>query len=72
MTAKRGTTPIFITPAAISPGRFGNRRCRINPAITLLVVRATDGEGDVQEWEEDRSPFSGVTGFHKIVVHITA
>ena len=37
-----------------------------------LVVRATDGEGEVQEWEEDRSPFSGVTGFHKISVHITA
>ena len=37
-----------------------------------MVVRATDGEGDVQEWEEDRSPFSGVTGFHKIIVHITA
>src|SRR5437870_2904848 len=36
----------------------------------LLVVRATDGEGDVQEWEEDRSPFSGVTGFHKITVHV--
>jgi DMSO/TMAO reductase YedYZ molybdopterin-dependent catalytic subunit len=37
-----------------------------------LVVRATDGKGAVQEWEEDRSPFSGATGFHKIVVHITA
>jgi DMSO/TMAO reductase YedYZ molybdopterin-dependent catalytic subunit len=37
-----------------------------------LVVRATDGEGAVQEWEEDRSPFSGATGFHKIVVHVTA
>jgi DMSO/TMAO reductase YedYZ molybdopterin-dependent catalytic subunit len=36
-----------------------------------LVVRVTDGEGAVQEWEEDRSPFSGVTGFHKIKVHIT-
>ena len=36
-----------------------------------LVVRATDGEGAVQEWEEDRSPFSGVTGFHKIIVHVT-
>ena len=36
-----------------------------------LVVRATDGEGEVQEFEEDRSPFSGVTGFHKIVVHVT-
>jgi DMSO/TMAO reductase YedYZ molybdopterin-dependent catalytic subunit len=37
-----------------------------------VVVRATDGEGDVQEWEEDRSPYSGVTGFHKIIVHVTA
>src|SRR5438128_4912826 len=42
------------------------------PDDYTIVVRATDGEGDVQEWEEDRSPFSGVTGFHKIVVHITA
>jgi len=38
----------------------------------VLVVRATDGEGDVQEWEEDRSWFSGVTGFHKIVAHVAA
>jgi DMSO/TMAO reductase YedYZ molybdopterin-dependent catalytic subunit len=37
-----------------------------------LVVRATDGKGKVQEWESDRSPFSGVTGFHKIVVYIAA
>jgi DMSO/TMAO reductase YedYZ molybdopterin-dependent catalytic subunit len=37
-----------------------------------LVVRATDSEGEVQEWEEDRSPYSGATGFHKIMVHITA
>ena len=37
-----------------------------------LVVRATDGEGDVQEFEEDRGWFSGVSGFHKIVVHVTA
>jgi DMSO/TMAO reductase YedYZ molybdopterin-dependent catalytic subunit len=42
------------------------------PDDYMLVVRATDGEGAVQEWEEDRSPFSGVTGFHKIVVHVTA
>lgn len=41
------------------------------PADYTLVVRATDGEGEVQEWEEDRSPYSGVTGFHKIVVHVT-
>ncbi len=37
-----------------------------------LVVRATDGEGKVQEMEEDRGWFSGVTGFHKIVVHVIA
>src|SRR5438034_965576 len=37
----------------------------------ILVVRATDGEGDVQEWEEDRGWFSGVTGFHKIGLHLT-
>ena len=37
-----------------------------------LAVRATDGEGDVQKFEEDRGWFSGVTGFHKIVVHVTA
>ena len=37
-----------------------------------LVVRATDGEGEVQELEEDRGWFSGVTGFHKILVHVVA
>jgi DMSO/TMAO reductase YedYZ molybdopterin-dependent catalytic subunit len=37
-----------------------------------LLVRATDGESEVQEFEEDRGWFSGVTGFHEIVVHITA
>ena len=37
-----------------------------------LVVRATDGTGKVQEVDWNRSFFSGVTGFHKIVVHITA
>src|SRR6266404_1315895 len=30
-----------------------------------LVVRATDGEGEVQEFEEDRPFTSGITGFHK-------
>jgi DMSO/TMAO reductase YedYZ molybdopterin-dependent catalytic subunit len=38
----------------------------------IVVVRATDGEGDVQEWEEDRGWFSGVTGFHKVVVRVAA
>src|SRR5262245_52262299 len=37
-----------------------------------FVVRATDGEGDIQEWEEDRGPFSGVSGLHRINVRITA
>src|SRR5438445_1061029 len=42
------------------------------PDDYTLVVRATDGEGPVQAGGEDRSPFSGVTGFHKIAVHVTA
>jgi DMSO/TMAO reductase YedYZ molybdopterin-dependent catalytic subunit len=42
------------------------------PSDYLLVVRATDGEGDVQDWYEDRGPFSGVAGLHQSVVHVTA
>jgi DMSO/TMAO reductase YedYZ molybdopterin-dependent catalytic subunit len=42
------------------------------PGDYTVVVRATDAEGAVQDWEPDRSPFSGATGFHKIVVHIAA
>jgi DMSO/TMAO reductase YedYZ molybdopterin-dependent catalytic subunit len=38
----------------------------------MLVVRATDGEGKVQEWEEDRPPFSGVAGLHVIAVRVGA
>ena len=37
-----------------------------------LVVRATDGKGDVQKWEEDRGPFSGTAGLHEIGVNVTA
>jgi DMSO/TMAO reductase YedYZ molybdopterin-dependent catalytic subunit len=50
-------------------------RTQWTPAATgdyALVVRATDGEGDVQEWEEDRGAFSGVSGFHRINVRVTA
>jgi DMSO/TMAO reductase YedYZ molybdopterin-dependent catalytic subunit len=36
-----------------------------------LLVRATNGEGDVQEWEKDRGPFSGVSGLHRINVRVT-
>ncbi len=42
------------------------------PGDYALVVRVTDGKGDVQESEPDRGWFSGVTGFHKIIVHIAA
>ena len=42
------------------------------PDDYTVVVRATDGEGEVQEFDEDRGWFSGVTGFHKIAVHVTA
>jgi Sulfite oxidase and related enzymes len=35
-----------------------------------VVVRATDGEGEVQELEEEREFTSGITGFHNITVHI--
>lgn len=37
-----------------------------------LVVRATDGEGELQEYDEDRPFKSGATGFHRIRVHVTA
>jgi DMSO/TMAO reductase YedYZ molybdopterin-dependent catalytic subunit len=36
-----------------------------------LVVRATDGEGVVQELDEERPFKSGTTGFHKITVYVT-
>jgi DMSO/TMAO reductase YedYZ molybdopterin-dependent catalytic subunit len=38
----------------------------------MLVVRATDDEGDVQEWDEGRGAFSGVAGLHEISVRVTA
>src|SRR6266567_2065889 len=37
-----------------------------------FVVRATDGEGNVQQFEENRAFTSGITGFHKVIVHIFA
>jgi DMSO/TMAO reductase YedYZ molybdopterin-dependent catalytic subunit len=40
------------------------------PSNYTLVVRATDGEGAVQEWDEDRPFKSGTTGFHKIAVYV--
>jgi len=38
----------------------------------MVVVRATDGEGHVQEWKSDRGRFSGVAGLHYVTVQITA
>lgn len=42
------------------------------PDNYTLVVRATDGEGALQDLDEDRPFKSGTTGFHKIVVYVTA
>jgi DMSO/TMAO reductase YedYZ molybdopterin-dependent catalytic subunit len=42
------------------------------PGDYTLVVRATDGEGHVQKWDEGRGPFSGVAGLHEISVRVTA
>lgn len=41
------------------------------PDNYMLVVRATDGQGAVQEWDEKRPFKSGTTGFHRIVVYVT-
>jgi DMSO/TMAO reductase YedYZ molybdopterin-dependent catalytic subunit len=38
----------------------------------MLVVRATDGKGNVQRWQDDRGPYSGVAGLHEIGVNVTA
>jgi len=42
------------------------------PGYYGLVVRATDGRGDVQKWEENRNRFSGVAGLHEIGVNVVA
>ncbi len=42
------------------------------PGEYNIIVRATDGEGAVQEIEYDRSPYSGVTGFHRITAYVKA
>src|SRR4051812_24247099 len=41
------------------------------PGNYALVVRATDGEGVVQELDEDRPFKSGTTGFHRMMVYVT-
>jgi len=42
------------------------------PGEYKLAVRATDGKGDLQHFEPNRSPFSGATGLHKITVYLSA
>jgi DMSO/TMAO reductase YedYZ molybdopterin-dependent catalytic subunit len=38
----------------------------------VLLVRATDGEGNLQQYDEKRPFTSGVTGFHRISVYVRA
>ena len=42
------------------------------PGNYSLAVRATDGEGEVQDWDPDRPFTSGVAGLHMINVDVTA
>jgi DMSO/TMAO reductase YedYZ molybdopterin-dependent catalytic subunit len=42
------------------------------PGDYTLVVRATDGEGHVQKWDEGRGLLSGTAGLHTIGVRVTA
>ena len=73
MMVRPGATRRFITRVAIWRGHSGKHTGP--PPLAgdyALLVRATDGEGDVQEWEEDRGPFSGTSGLHRINVRVTA
>ena len=73
MMVRPGATRRFITPVAIWRGHSGKRSGRPPRRVIIRsLVRATDGEGDVQEWEEDRGPFSGMSGLHRINVRVTA
>jgi DMSO/TMAO reductase YedYZ molybdopterin-dependent catalytic subunit len=38
----------------------------------VLTVRATNADGEVQTWDANRPFTSGPTGFHKIIVHVSA
>ena len=42
------------------------------PGDYVLVVRATNGDGEAQIFDPQRPFKSGPTGFHKIAVHIYA
>jgi DMSO/TMAO reductase YedYZ molybdopterin-dependent catalytic subunit len=42
------------------------------PGDYTLVVRATNADGELQTWNPDRPFKSGATGFHKVVLHVSA
>jgi DMSO/TMAO reductase YedYZ molybdopterin-dependent catalytic subunit len=42
------------------------------PGSYGITVRATDGEGELQEFDPDRPFSSGITGLHQINVYVTA
>jgi DMSO/TMAO reductase YedYZ molybdopterin-dependent catalytic subunit len=42
------------------------------PGEYYILVRATDGQGAIQEFEDNRSPYSGTTGLHRITVYVKA
>jgi DMSO/TMAO reductase YedYZ molybdopterin-dependent catalytic subunit len=42
------------------------------PGNYTILVRATDGKGEVQDWDGDRSFTSGIAGLHQINVYLTA
>jgi DMSO/TMAO reductase YedYZ molybdopterin-dependent catalytic subunit len=42
------------------------------PGDYTITVRATDGKGAVQRFEEERGYFSGASGLHKIMVRVSA
>ena len=42
------------------------------PGEYKLVVRATDGGGAVQRFDEQRRPYSGKTGLHTITTRVNA
>jgi Mo-co oxidoreductase dimerisation domain. len=67
-----GATRRFITPAAIWRGHSGKHSGPPPRRVITSGRSCHDGEGDVQEWEEDRGPFSGVSGLHRINVRVTA
>src|SRR5207249_5012476 len=69
--------PLRVIVPGYSGGKLGWSlwKTQWNPVAAgdyMVVVRATDGEGHVQEWKSDRGRFSGVAGLHYVTVQITA